>query len=198
MVNGSNLDNFRQKFRDGPLNTMLRIVSVVVIFVILVSAFYLYKFIFPAPYIATQDNFKIVFPNPPKVNNVAPKKVGSSTESSRIYSDINDTTGTAYTVYVTYFSTIKSSSLSKAETLAFLQADIENLAKNDSTNLSNGNTLIFKNQTAVEAKLTPTDSSDASSNIIGFFNGQRLYILIGTGISDRQFNIFINRFAFLS
>jgi len=189
------VDNIKR----GGLNAPMRVSLIFILICLVIGSYKAYRAIYPPPYFAKQDNFKIVFPDSvqPTINKVASTSDGSGgKESSRIYSVLNQALGTDYAVYVTTYTSLNASSLSVTATTITLQDDIEQLAQNDSSNLSNGKTISFKGVTAVEATMTPSDHSEATTNLLAFLKNNDLYIILGSGMDQSKFDSFSNSFNF--
>ncbi|HEY1645478.1 MAG TPA: hypothetical protein VGF75_03765, partial [Candidatus Saccharimonadales bacterium] len=112
--------------KKGGSNPFLRILAIIVLALLLVGSYHVYKDIWPTEYVATQDGFKIVFPSAPTVNKLAPQKTSSGVEDSgNIYSVTNKTKGTDYVVYVTSYSKESFNSLSESSRASILEDEIE-------------------------------------------------------------------------
>jgi hypothetical protein len=179
-------------------NGVFRLVFIVCLFLLGFAGYNLYKTIWPSPYVSTSDNFSAVFPGSPSVNNLASQKQDNGTVvSGHIYDNRNDSASTDYAVYVTKYSNINFDKYDYNYRISTLQNQLETLAKNDSANISNGNTITFNDGDAVEATFTPSSKSEVKSYVLATTKHNKLYILIGAGITKDQYKTFISKFKFL-
>lgn len=179
-------------------NSLLRILSIIVLAALVFGAYHVYKDIWPTPYKAKQAGFQIVFPGTPTINTLPSQKASGVEESGAIYSIQDQAKGTDYAVFVTSYAHTNFSSLSKSSILTTLDSEIEVLAHNSEANLSNGRTITFEGVTAVGATLKPTNRSESDTNVLAFLHGSRLYIIFGTGISQSKFSSFTKTFHFIN
>jgi hypothetical protein len=177
---------------------IFRLFLIIFIFLIGFGSYNLYKSIFPTPYISKVDKFQVVFPCFPTVNKLQTEKQSDgSIVSGNVYNCSNQKQGTDYAVYVTNYSGINFSKHNSSYIISTLQEQLEALAKIDSSNISNGQTINFDGTSAVKAIFSPTSQNEAKSYILTLTHNNNLYILIGSGISQNQFNIFTSRFKLL-
>jgi len=181
--------------RHSEFNPLLRVLSIIVLGVLLVGFYRIYKFIWPTPYVATQSGFQIVFSGTPTVTKL-PSQSKSGVEGGAIYSVDNQIKGTDYAVYVTDYSHVNFNSLSKNSKVQILEGEVESIVKSDKVSLTSGQAITFDNLTAVEATLTPPNTSEPDTHLVAFFNKTRLYILLGAGISTSKFNSYTKTFRF--
>jgi hypothetical protein len=179
-------------------SAIARVVLVLVVIGLVVGGVYLYHSLNPTPYVSKQDNFQIVFPGIPKKNKIAANSVSGISESGRLYNLLQQSSNDEYAVYVIKYSGTSASSLSKSETQQALEGDVDQLAQSDSSRISNGTAISFKNMTAVEATLTPTGTNYGASNVLAFLNKNDLYMIFGSGMSQSKFQSFANTFKLLS
>jgi len=192
------LGRLSKKTSNSNLNNFFRLLVVAIAIILIAIVPKIYHDIWPTPYISTQDNFKIVFPGNPTISKLNPTSSAlNGKQTGRVYSVSNQAKGTDQAVYVTSFNGLNVNGLAESDKIANLQYNVEQLAQTDNANLSNGKTSTFKGMTAVEATLTPTNSADASSYLIAFFNQDKLYMIIGSGMSQSSFNRFTNSFNLL-
>ncbi len=180
------------------LNAAIRILAICLIAGIGVCGYYGYRYFWPTPYIATQGGFKIVFPQLPKVSNIAAKSDGTGgTESGIVYNAADQSTNADYAVYVFSDTNSNSSLLSKSDTIADLQTNIEQLATSSDAKLSNGQTITFNGLTAVEATLTPNAQGTSPTDVIAFLKKTDLYMIMGSGLSQHKYDAFAHTFRFI-
>jgi hypothetical protein len=181
--------------RRSEFNPLLRVLSIVVVVVLSVSFYHIYKSIWPTPYVAKRSGFQIVFPGVPTISKL-PSQKKSGVEGGAIYSVDDQTKGTDYAVYVTDYSYVNFNSLSQGSKIQALEGEVETIVKNDQLSLSSGQVITFDNLTAVKATLAPANPSEPDTYLIAFFNKSRLYILLGAGISMSKFSSFTKTFHF--
>jgi len=184
--------------KSGRFSPLLRALSIVVLVLLVVGSYHIYKFIWPTPYVAKQSGFQIVFPGVPTVDKLPSQNKSGLKVSGTIYSVDDQAKGTDYAVYATNYSHINFTSYSKDSKIELLEGEVETIAKNDQASLSSGHTTTFDNLTAVEATLAPSDTSDPSTHVLAFLYQSRLYILLGAGISTSQFNSYTKTFHFVN
>jgi hypothetical protein len=191
-------DAWRKKMdsiRRSGFNPLLRILSIVVLGVLLVSFYRIYKFIWPTPYVAGQYGFQIVFSGNPTITKL-PSQKNSGVEGGAIYSVDDQIKGTDYAVYVTNYSHADFDSLSRNSKIEVLEGEVEAISKHDQLSLTSGQVITFDNLTAVEATIAAPTHSGPDTHLIAFFNKSRLYILLGAGITASKFNSYTKTFRF--
>jgi hypothetical protein len=180
-------------------NPLIRALSVIVLVLLVIGLYRTYKFIWPTPYVAKQAGFQIVFPGVPTVDKLPSQtKSGVKVTSGMLYNVDNRTKGTDHAVEVTSYAHVNFDSYSKSSKTGILESEIETIAKNDQLKLTTGQSITFKALPAVEATLAPSNPSEPSTHVIAFLNGNRLYILLGAGISSSQFNSYVKTFRLVS
>jgi len=184
--------------RAGRFNSLLRALCIVVLALLVVGSFRVYKFIWPTPYVAKQSGFQIVFPGVPTLDKLPSQNKSGVQVSGTIYSVDNQAKGTDYAVYATNYSHVDFTSYSRTSRIETLESEVDAIAKNDQLNLSDGKTTTFDNLIAVEATLAPSDPSVPSTHVLAFLNRSRLYILLGAGISTSKFNSYIKTFRIIN
>ena len=193
------INKVKQTIKSNNLARLVRVVLACLLVMLVIGSFYLYRYLWPVPYVSQIDGFKIVFPGTPTVKTISPSNtLTGGKESARVYSVLNQTAGTDYAVYVTHFTNIDTGPDQQQSVIAGLQYNIEEMANSDNSTPSNGATITFKGVTAVQATLTPTDNTNASAHLLTFFKGDNLYMLLGSGISQPRFNSFTRSFNFIS
>jgi hypothetical protein len=184
--------------RRGEFNPLFRVLSIIVLVLLVVGSYRLYKFIWPTPYVARPSGFQIVFPGIPKVDKLPTQKKSGVEVSGTIYNVDNLTKGTDYAVYATNYAGVDFSSLSEDSKVGALESQIDTIAKNDQLSIKDGKETTFKGIVALEATLYPNDPSEPSTYVLAFLNHSKVYMLLGAGITTRQFNIYTNTFNFVN
>lgn len=183
--------------KSGKFNPLLRVVFVLAVALLAIGSYHIYKFIWPTPYVAKQSGFQIVFPGVPTVKKLPPQKESGVEVSGTIYSLDNQTKGTDYAVYVTNYPHADFTAYSQDSKIGTLEAEVSTIAQNDQLSLSDGQTTTLDGETAVEATLSPSDHSEPNTYAIATLSQNRLYMLLGAGISKSQFNSYIKTFHFV-
>jgi hypothetical protein len=187
-----------EKIRQSKFNSLLRVLAVVLLVLVALGSYSLYKFIWPTPYVARQSGFQIVFPGNPSVYKLPAKTESGVKVSGDIYSVDNQMKGTDYAVYATNYTGVNFDTYSQDAKLGALEEEVSTVAKNDELSISDGQTHSFKNMAAVEATLKPSNPSEPSTYAVAFLNKDKIYILLGAGITPRQFNIYTKTFRFVN
>ena len=199
MVNDSGSADSVDAIGSGKTVTSSRLVVIIILVVAIVAGAIIYSVIHPASYVSTLDGFQIRFPANPSVYNLASKKDPSGgTESGRLYGYANQAAATDYAVYVINYSGNKTNAQTNLEKKALLQADVDQLASAESASVVNGKFISFNGYNAVSASLVPTTKADASAYLLAFLKGNRLYMILGAGLSQSKFNTFAYSFKLTS
>jgi hypothetical protein len=192
------LKKVMQYRRNSQLNALFRIIGICIIAGIIAGAYVAFKHTGPGLYTSKQDNFQIAFPGTPTIEAIPAKSDGSGgTETGRLYSVIKQSNGSDYAIYVVRYSNSNANSISASETVAALESDIGQIAQSDNAAISNGKTSSFNNLTAVEATLTPKNTADAPADVLAFLKSNDLYMILGGGLNQSQFDAFTGSFRFL-
>jgi hypothetical protein len=182
-------------------NSLIRIMLLCLVIGIGIGGYALYRALNPIAYIATKDDFKIVFPGTPTVHSIAATKdSGGGTESGTIY-DVVDNSGAksgGYIIYVNHYSGQSTNDLSKAATQTALESDAEQIALIDKATIGQHEITTFDNLIAVTATLMPASKSSGSTQLLAFLHKNDAYVLLGAGVSQARFNSFTASFQFLN
>ncbi len=149
-------------------------------------------------YTSTKDNFKVTFSNTPSVQNAPSRSDGTGgTETTTLYSVDNNSAHTDYAVYIDQYSNLNANTLNKSQKESQLEGDIDQIAQADSSSLSHAKFITFDNQLAASVTVTPQDKNNSATQIIAFLYNDKLYMVLGSGISQAQFKTFSNSFHLL-
>jgi hypothetical protein len=185
-----------QRLRRIHLSAPLRIATIALLIGASIGSYHLYHDLRPTPYVASKDDFRIVFKGTPTINTIPSKSDGSGgQESGRIYDYVNSSNKSEYAIYVLTYTKSNASSLSATATKAALLSDITQLGDTDKDTISNGKVVSLNGLVAIQATLTPTDSSEPTL-LVAFLRKSDLYILFGHGISQSSFESFVHTFHF--
>jgi hypothetical protein len=194
-------DKVRGRLQGKSLNTGLRLVILCLLIAIGLGVFFATKSVTHynhthQPYVSNEDNFKIRFPSPPQVHNIAKRSDGAGdTISGRIYDSENASKGMEYDVYVTNYSKAISKNLTQSQTETILQAYVEQTAGADSSTVSSAKFINFQGMLAAMAVLKPTNQSVKDNYMVALLHDQDLYLILSSGITESQFEDFANSFS---
>jgi len=173
---------------------IMRILTLAIIGALAFGSFRLYKFIWPTPYVSQDYGFQVVFPQNPSVTTLPPQTDSGVKETGKIYSADNLTKGTDYAVEATDYSNTNFDSLSSSTKINLLESQVQSIATSDKVTITSGKPITFEGLTAVQATLSPSDHSEPDTNVVALLNKNRLYILLGAGMSASKFNSFTKTF----
>jgi hypothetical protein len=200
MTSSTTTKNIADKFQQNLSSTPMRLLLICVVGLLVWGSFIVYHKIYPTSYYtSTQDSFKINFPIKPVITSVPPKSVSSGgTDTVRVYNAEDQQSKTDYGIYVIHYSSINFSKFSVTETKDTLAADVNELAKAQSADLSNGKFIKFEGLTAAQALLVPaTNKSIVSARVTAFLKGNNFYMIIGSGLTQQDYNTFTSTFSFV-
>jgi len=145
-------------------------------------------------YVATQDNFKINFAGVPTITDTTP----GSDYTGRVYDVTNQTTNVEQDVLVYDYSDFNANSVSQPDLQSDLQSNLNSVAQGYKSAISNSEIITFQGLTAIQATLTPSDTSVEDSDIIMFYKGSDVYSIIDSGVNQSVFESFASSFKFLN
>jgi hypothetical protein len=196
------LKNIYDDIAHDRMSSLLRVILLCLIVGLGLGGYFIYHEVHTTPYVASKDNFQITFPGhaKPTVKSIAPQSDGTGgKEGGRIYSVVNNNkNGGGYTIYINYYSDKTISSLTPAHTESVIEADTEYMAEVEKATITSPKIIKFNNLIAAEAILTPTDKTHGSTRILTFVKGQDAYMILGTGLTEAQFDKFTASFQFLN